>query len=295
MATVLGRRKQILFGYALVAPAFILMLLFFVYPFIQGLISSLQGGLGIRSEFIGIKNYLATLRDPRFWNSLKVSFIFTFLFILISGGAALMLAMLLVKKPKGYMLFLTVIFIPYISTPVIGALVWLNILGEPYGIINSVLTKLGASTVPFLKDPYLALLSLIFIQVWYTLGYNAILFMAGIQAIPISYFESAEIEGCNFFQRLFYILIPLIIPTIIFVLTVSTMYGFINSYVLAKLVTGGGPFEATNVMMAYIFELGFDRFKLGRANAATMITFLLFLGITFVQFNYQRKSFSGLH
>lgn len=251
--------------------------------------------MGFDGPFVGLKNYSSILRDPRFWNSFKVSLIFTTLFIVLSGGLGLIMAMLLLKRPRGYEAILAIAFIPYISTPVIGALVWTNMLAEPFGLINGVLGTMGLSTVPFLKNPVLALSSLILIQVWYTLGYNAILFLSGLQAIPISYFEAAEVEGCGFFQRMRYITLPLIIPTIVFVVTVSTMYGFINSYVLAKLITGGGPFEATNVMMAYIFELGFDRFRFGKANAATMLMFVMFLGVSFSQFNYQRRKFSGLH
>lgn len=287
--------QRLVFGYALVAPAFLLMLLFFVWPFIQGFLTSLRGGMGFDGPFVGLKNYSSILRDPRFWNSFKVSLIFTTLFIVLSGGLGLIMAMLLLKRPRGYEAILAIAFIPYISTPVIGALVWTNMLAEPFGLINGVLGTMGLSTVPFLKNPVLALSSLILIQVWYTLGYNAILFLSGLQAIPISYFEAAEVEGCGFFQRMRYITLPLIIPTIVFVVTVSTMYGFINSYVLAKLITGGGPFEATNVMMAYIFELGFDRFRFGKANAATMLMFVMFLGVSFSQFNYQRRKFSGLH
>ena len=289
------RMKRYVFGYLLILPAFILMVIFFVWPFIHGFLSSLYKGIGFKGEFAGFENYIKTFNDPRFWNSLKVSVIFTTLFIIISCGLAFILSLIFVKKPKGYIFFLTVAFIPYISTPVIGALVWLNILGEPFGIINVALSGLGFNPVPFLKNPGIALLSLVFIQVWYTLGYNTILFLAGLQAIPVSYFESAEIEGCSFFQRLIHIAFPLLIPTIVFVAIVSIMYGFINSYVLAKLVTGGGPFEATNVMMAYIFELGFDRFQLGRANAVTLIMFAVFFFIAFFQFNYQRKRFFGLH
>lgn len=286
--------NRLVFGYALLAPAVILMLVFFVWPFFQSLWTSLHGGMGIRGPFVGLANYRLTLTDPRFWNSMKVSVVFTILFIAISGGLGLILAMVLVARPAGYKFYLSVAFVPYISTPVIGALVWTNLLGEPFGFINVTLTALGWSTIPFLKSPRLALGSLVFIQVWYTVGYNALLFMAGLQAIPESYFESAQIEGCGFWRKLYHITLPLIIPTTVFVVTVSTMYGFINSFVLAKLTTGGGPFEATNVIMSYIFQLGFDSFRLGQANAVTLVSFVLFLSVAMIQFNFQRKRFGGL-
>ena len=286
---------RILFGYLLIAPAFLILVVFFVCPLIQGLLTSFLAGSGLSGEFVGLKNYIVTLKDPRFWNSLRVSVIFTVLFILLSAGSALLLATVLVKKPKGFMLYLSALFIPYISTPVIGALIWSNMLSDPFGIINGVLMRLGWATIPWLKTPILALFSLIIVQVWYTVGYNTLLFMAGLQAIPTMYFEAADLDGCNAWQKLWYLYIPLLIPTIVFVTTISTLYGFVNSYVLARMITGGGPMEATNVMMSYVFELAFDRFDLGRANAVTMIIFVLFVALSFVQVNFQRKKFSGLH
>lgn len=287
--------KRYAFGYLLISPAFLILLIFFVWPLFQGLLTSFRTGLGGQGEFVGLKNYLVTLTDPRFWNSLRVSLIFTVAIVFFSGFFGLFLALALIRKPPLYVFYISAFFVPYISTPVIGALIWSNILSDPYGILNVFLSKIGMATVPWLKQPVLALISIVSIQIWYTVGYNAVLFMAGLQAIPNSYFEAANLEGAHFFQRLRFIILPLLIPTIVFVTTISTLYGFINSYVLAKLITGGGPFEATNVMMSYIFEFAFDRFDLARANAVTMLTFVLFLGIAIVQFNYQKRKFVGLH
>lgn len=284
--------KRITFGYALVAPAFILMLLFFVWPFLSGILISFRSGLGV--EFVGFENYVRTLQDPRFWNSLKVSLIFTVAFILLSAGGGLIFAIAALNRKRGSQTYLAIAFIPYISTPVIGALIWLNFLGFPFGLINQFLLEVGLPRVAWLQVPSLALSAIIVIQVWYTLGYNAILYLAGLQSIPNSYYESAELEGCGFVRKLVHITLPLIIPTTVFVITISTMYGFINSFVLARLITGGGPFEATNVLMAYIIELGFDRMDLGRANAVTNIAFVGFLLVAYSQFSYQRRNFQGL-
>lgn len=284
--------KRITFGYALVAPAFILMLLFFVWPFLSGILISFRSGLGV--EFVGFENYVRTLQDPRFWNSLKVSLIFTVAFILLSAGGGLIFAIAALNRKRGSQTYLAIAFIPYISTPVIGALIWLNFLGFPFGLINQFLLEVGLRRVAWLQVPSLALSAIIVIQVWYTLGYNAILYLAGLQSIPNSYYESAELEGCGFVRKLVHITLPLIIPTTVFVITISTMYGFINSFVLARLITGGGPFEATNVLMAYIIELGFDRMDLGRANAVTNIAFVGFLLVAYSQFSYQRRNFQGL-
>ncbi len=287
--------RRIVFGYALLTPAFVLTSAFFAWPLLRGILASLYRGAGTQTEWVGLKNYWLTLTDARFWNSLRVSVVFTLLFILLSVGTALILATMLVKKPRGYVVYLSALFVPYISTPVIGALIWSNMLSAPFGMLNSLLTHIGYQAVPWLKTPMLALLSITLVQVWYTLGYNTILFMAGLQAIPVVYMEAAELDGCSFRQKLWHIYMPLLIPTIVFVLTVSILYGFINSYVLATMITGGGPMEATNVMMNYVFEIAFDRFELGRANAVTMLIFLLFVVLSVLQVNFQRKKFAGLH
>jgi multiple sugar transport system permease protein len=287
--------KRHAFGYILVAPALLFMLGFFVWPVVQGFITSLTSGFGYEGDFVGLRNYGKILTDPRFWNSFRVSVIFTVVFLVISGGIGLLIATFLVKKPALYQLYASAIYIPYISTPVIGALIWQNMLSDPYGLISMLLKAIGLPTVPWLKTPTMALTSLIFIQVWYTIGYNAILFFAGLQQIPKDYYEAAEIEGCGWIRQLYFITIPLIIPTITFVVTISTLYGFVNSYVLARLITFGGPFEATFVMMMYIFEYAFKRFDFGMANAATVITFIFLSGVAVAQFRFQRKRFVGLH
>jgi len=287
--------RRYVFGYAILLPAFLLTIAFFIMPLAQGFITSLRSGLGMEGALVGFHNYRDTLEDPRFWNSLRVSIIFTAVSLLLSGGIALTISIILVSKPPLYQFYLAAIFIPYISTPVIGAMVWQNLLNEPYGLIDVILIKLSLPTVPWLKTPTLALFSLIIVQTWFSIGYYCVLFLAGLQAIPESYFEEAELEGCNWIQKLIHITLPLIIPTIVFVSTMSILLGFVNSFVLAKLITRGGPFEATNVMLAYIFELAFDRFELAKANAVTILIFMLFVGITIAQLRFQKKRFIGLY
>lgn len=293
MATMRSElRGRLIFGYMLIAPAFILLLIFFVWPVILGIINSFYNKTG--TEFVGLSNYLIILKDPRFWNSMKVSVIFTFSITIFSGILGLFFALAIGSRPRFYKLYLAIAFIPFITSPVVTSLVWLNLLSHPYGLINDLLYRMGFSTIAWFKSPHLALISLILIQIWNTFGYNAVLFLAGLQAIPKSYYEASIIDGCGFLGRLRHITLPLLIPTTIFVMMVSMLYGFINSYVLSSLITDNGPFEATNVILSYIFEYAFDRFDLPRANAITMFVFILFFSVSYIQFKYQRKRFSGV-
>jgi ABC-type sugar transport system permease subunit len=201
----------------LVAPALLIMFSFFVWPVIQGFLTSLKSGFGFEGDYVGTENYRIILTDPRFWNSLRVSIIFTLVFLLISGGIGLIIATFLTHKPPLYQFYAAAIYIPYISTPVIGAIIWQNMLSEPFGLIDMMLTGIGLPAVPWTKTPTLSLLSLIFVQVWFTVGYNSILFMAGLQQIPKDYYEAAEMEGCGWVRQLIHVTLPLIIPTITFV------------------------------------------------------------------------------
>lgn len=285
------RMRRVAFGYALILPAFAVLVVFFAWPLLLAFVSSLQDRAG---EFVGVANYARVLQDSRFWNSVRVSVIFTVTITFASGILGLVFALAMLDRPPGYRFLLTVAFVPYISTSVISAMVWLSLVSDPYGLINSVFRGIGLSTIPFLKSPGLALTTLLMVQVWGTVGYNAILFMAGLQTIPKSLYEAARLEGCGYLARLTMITVPLIIPTIVFVVTVSMLYGFINSFILARLITNNGPFEATNVLLSYIFEYAFNRYDLNSANGVTLLSFLLFSGVALVQFRYQNQKYSGI-
>ena len=278
-------------------PAITLLVLFFINPVIMGFSSSLSSSAfkSDTKEFVGLDNYIVVMKDPRFWNSFFVSVNFTGSIALLSSALGLFFAIYLVKKPKYYLFCITVAFIPYITSPVIGSLVWRNMLGEPFGIVNAVLQSIGFNTFSFLKTKTMAMLTVIAIQVWYTFGFNAVLYMAGLQAIPTEYYEAAELEGCGFFGTLIHITLPLIIPTIVIAIIISVLYGFVNSYILTNLVTGGGPFEATYVLISYMFELAFDRYDLPKANAVTILIFILFCTMALLQLHFQKKRFAGLH
>ncbi|MCF7945054.1 MAG: sugar ABC transporter permease [Spirochaetia bacterium] len=286
--------KRYIFGYLCILPAFFFFMLFFLTPLFKGIVVSLKQYSSGELQFVGFANYIRVFTDPEFWNSLRVSIVFTVFFIIFSAGLGLLLGLYLVERRRFYLFIVAAFFVPYISTPVIGALVWKNILADPYGIFNTFIGLFGLEPISWFKNPRLAMASLIIIQVWYTMGYNAVLFLAGLQAIPKSYFEASDLEGSTFIQKMRFIILPLLIPTLVFVITISTLYGFVNSYVLAKLITNNGPFQATNVMMSYIFDLGFNRFDLPRANAVTMVVFVLFVFLAFIQFRYQNKHYHGL-
>jgi len=289
------RKKEWATAYLFLLPAIVILISFYVIPFIIGFVTSLYVGRGMGERFGWFHNYYWLVKDADFWNSLKVTLIFTGGFTVVSGTIGLGLA-LLINDPKLKFVnfFKAAIFVPYIIALVVIGLVWQYMLNDMFGVINYFLTSIGLKRVLWLKSPSLALLSLIIIQIWYTAGFNMVLFLSGLQALPKDYYDAARVDGAGGWHQLIYITVPLLVPTIIFVVLISILNGFINVFTLAKIVTQGGPINATNVLILYIYDLGFERLNLPLANALTYITFIILALFSFIQYKLQEKTIFGL-
>lgn len=295
-ATRVSHNMQlIIYGYVFVAPALLAMGIFIFFPFIVGLINSLYVGFGQNLTFVGLKNYFDILSSSRFWNALKVTLLFTMSYTAISGSLGFIAANWLSRKiVRLQSVFISGIFLPYIITPAIATLVWQYMYNRRFGILNYGLEFLGFQNVRWLTDPWLAMTSLIIVMVWFTVGYNMILFAAGIQAIPHDYYESAQLDGASNFQQMLHITLPLILPTVVFVLVISIMAGFVNSFVIAQILTDGGPFRSTEVLMLFIYKTAFEDFNIPKANALTLLMFALLFSVSYTLQRWQDKVYQGL-
>ncbi len=287
--------KKWVSAYLFLLPAIVILISFYIIPFIIGFMTSLYVGRGMGERFGWFHNYYWLVKDADFWNSLKVTLIFTGGFTVASGIIGLGLA-LLINEPKLKFVnfFKATIFVPYIIALVVIGLVWQYMLNDMFGVINYFLTSIGLKRILWLKSSSLALLSLIIIQIWYTAGFNMVLFLSGLQALPKDYYDAARVDGAGGWHQLIYITIPLLVPTIIFVVLISILNGFINVFTLAKIVTQGGPINATNVLILYIYDLGFERLNFPLANALTYITFIILALFSFIQYKLQEKTIFGL-
>jgi ABC-type sugar transport system permease subunit len=269
--------------------------IFVFFPFIVGLINSLYVGFGQNLTFVGLQNYLDILSSSRFWNALKVTLLFTITYTAISGSLGFIVANWLSRKIVCLQsVFISGIFLPYIITPAIATLVWQYMYNRRFGILNYGLEFLGFQKIRWLTDPWIAMISLIIVMVWFTVGYNMILFAAGIQAIPSDYYESAQLDGASNFQQMLYITLPLILPTAVFVLVISIMAGFVNSFVIAQILTDGGPFRSTEVLMLFIYKTAFEDFNIPKANALTLLMFALLFSVSYTLQRWQDKVYQGL-
>jgi len=288
-------KKEWVSAYLFLLPAIAILIIFYVIPLIIGFVTSLYVGRGMGERFGWFHNYHWLVKDADFWNSLKVTLIFTGGFTVVSGIIGLGLALLLNDpKLKFVNFFKAAIFVPYIIALVVIGLVWQYMFNDIFGVINYFFSSIGLKRLPWLKSPGLALLSLIIIQIWYTAGFNMVLFLSGLQALPKDYYDAAQVDGAGDWHQLIYITIPLLVPTIIFVVLISILNGFINVFTLAKIVTQGGPINATNVLILYIYDLGFERLNFPLANALTYITFIMLALFSFVQYKLQEKTIFGL-
>ena len=289
------RKQLIIYGYIFVAPALLAMGIFVFFPFIIGLINSLYTGFGRNVTFVGLQNYLDILSSSRFWNALKVTLLFTIIYTAMSGSLGFLAANWLARKMvRLQSVFISGIFLPYIITPAIATLVWQYMYNRRFGILNYGLKFFGLPEIKWLTDPWLAMTSLIIVMIWFTVGYNMILFAAGIQAIPHDYYESAQLDGASNFQQMIHITLPLILPTVVFVLVISIMAGFVNSFVIAQILTDGGPFRSTEVLMLFIYKTAFEDFNIPKANALTLLMFALLFSVSYTLQRWQDKVYQGL-
>lgn len=283
-------------GYIFVFPALLIMGLFVLAPFFVGLWQSLFTGFAQNLRYVGIQNYIEIFTSERFWNSIIVTIAFTILSSGFSGLLGFLAANWLVRRKVRFSrLFTSLIFLPYVVTPAIATLVWQYMFDRRFGVFNAALNGLGFDGIAWLGTPAMAFFSLIVVQIWFTVGYNMVIFSSGLQAIPVDYYESAAIDGASERQQTWRITLPLIVPTVVLVLVLSLLAGFVNSFVIAQILTNGGPFRATEVLMLLIYKTAFDGFDIPKANALTLIMFALLFSTSYYLQRWQDRVYHGLY
>jgi len=196
---------------------------------------------------------------------------------------SLFFASLLDKKIRGLRFFRAIYFAPVVTSMVAVSAIWLWFYDPQFGLFNYIFKQLGLSPLKWLYDPNWAMLSIIIMSVWKGLGYNIVIFLAGLQNIPESYYEAAEIDGASNWEKFKYITLPLLSPVTYFVILISIINSFKVFTQISVMTPRGGPLYSTGVMVFYIYQQAFEGYKIGRASAAAMILFLGVLAITFVQ------------
>ncbi|MCP1429073.1 multiple sugar transport system permease protein [Microbacterium foliorum] len=273
---------------AFLAPGMIGFVLFILTPlFGSAFISLFDWKLFDSPTFTGIDNYIKLFADPTFYTVLGNTLIFAIVYTALNLFVALTISLWLNTRMKAAGAWRVIFFLPVITPMVANALVWRLLLSQD-GLVNSMLATVGIDGPNWLSDSAWALPSVIAMSVWQSFGYNVIVLSAGLSAIPKELLEASRIDGTSAWQRLRYIILPLLSPSLFFCSTM-TMIGAFQVFVQPLFLTQGGPGESTNTFVLYLYRNGFVFDRLGYASALAWILFVVVMLITALQFVGQRK------
>ena len=273
-------------GWAFAGPALAVIALFFVIPVLAALALSLTDldiyALADRDNlrFVGLGNYAQLLADPLFWKALGNTFYFVLVGVPLSIAASLGAALLLQSRLARFKpVFRTAYFAPVVTTVVAVAVIWRYLFHTRYGLVNWGLASVGIEPVDWLGDPTWAMPTIILFAVWKNFGYNMIIFIAGLQAIPDDLYEAARIDGAGAWAQLRHVTLPLLGPVLLLV-GILTMAGYFQLFAEPYVMTQGGPLESTVSVLYLMYEQGFKWWNLGNASAVAFILFVLMASIT---------------
>ncbi|WP_240033941.1 carbohydrate ABC transporter permease [Planococcus salinus] len=276
--------------YAMISPAILVFCLFFIYPIGYMVYLSFHDWnfVSPTKEFIGTANFTYLLSNLEFREVIVNSFIYTFFTVFLTIGISLLLALWLNRGGAIYSFLQASIFSPHITSLVSVSMLWMWIMDADYGLLNWALNLIGIESIPWLTSPDYALTSLIMVAVWKGIGFNTLVFIAGLQSIPKDLYEAAELDHTPPWRRFLRITVPMLSPTLFFL----TIIGIINSFQVFEtinLMTEGGPINSTNTFVYYIYQYGFQFFKIGYASAAGVILLVILSVLTVIYFKVLSK------
>lgn len=287
------RKKESRAGYVLILPSFIGFCVFMVYPitysfFLSFMDWSFMQGLSA-SEFIGFENYIAAFSNEYFQIGLVNNLKLLFVAVPILLALALVLAYILNGKIFGRGAIRAAFFMPYVTTVTATAIVFSALFHEEMGPVNQILRAIGIENVPrWLSSITWALPTIGIFWIWRMLGYCIIIFLAGLQNISSELYEAADIDGTNAIQKFRYITFPLISPTTFFLAVTMGIFSF-SMLAEVKVMTGGGPGNATFTLVYHIYTEAFTKYDMGYASAVAILFFIIILIITLIQWIGQEK------
>ena len=253
------QKRRRMWGWVFVAPQFIGLLIFALIPLVMSFVISFHDWDGIADtmKFVGVKNYVHQVMDSDFQKALVNTVIYSIMYIPLNIVLALILA-LAVQKIKGKTLYRLFYFMPVVTGSVSVGVIWTWILNGDFGLLNSVLAVFGINGPKWLTDTHMVLLSIVIVSVWWNVGYNMVLLLAGLQNIPEVYYEAAEIDGANKWARFRNITIPMLSPTLFFVL-INTIISSFQVFDQAFVMTKGGPVKASYTLVYHIYQSAFGQ------------------------------------
>lgn len=285
------RKEDLFWGYLMIAPTFLGICLFAIWPIIQSFYLSFTtwGSFG-QYRWTGLDNYRRLASDVDMWLAIKNTFIFTVVSVPLSISIAIVIAVLLNQQVRGVGVYRLLFYLPVITMPAASAMIWKWLYNGDYGMINYVLSWFGFQGRYWLQDPDTAIHALIVVAVWGSLGMNMVILLSGLQGISSSYYEAASIDGAGVLSKFFRITLPLLTPTIFFLIIIS----IINKLQLFELIfmmigETGLAINQTQTVVFLFYQEGFINGDKGYAAAIILVLFLIIMLFTAVQFWLQKK------
>lgn len=281
------RHREWLAGYLFIAPDFLGLLVFVGLPMVLALVVGLYDVNGFGTfTFVGLGNYRRMMSDPLFWQSLRVTATYVVLLVPSLYAAGLGLALLVRTNNRFNAVMRSMFFAPQVVSLVVIAVVWQLMSADKIGIIARLFSAIGISGFSLLGNPSVALYAVIFITVWFLMGFYMLIFLGGLQDIPREYYEAARIDGASAIQSFWFITLPMLRPTSFFVLLVSLVAAVAGqqAFDLIYVMTKGGPANSTQVIIVYIYQQAFQYSSFGYAAAMASILVVILLALTGVLF-----------
>lgn len=287
-----GSLNEALWGWAMVAPTIIGLVVLNIIPIFQTLKMSFHksGDFGRNDIFVGFENYQRMLGDVQVWQATWNTFKYTLLVVPATVVLAILLAVLLNSKIKGKHLYRTIFFLPMVAAPAAVTMVWKWLYNTDFGLINFVLGKMGIGRINWIEDPKIAMYSIALIGIWSTVGYSMILILAGLQEIPKDYYEAARIDGASPAKQFFQITLPLVSPTLFFVVVTSVIQSMQVFDVIYMMEDIRSPAYDKTVSLVYLFyNNSFKYSDKGYGSTIVILLLAIILLITAVQMKAQKK------
>ncbi|WP_408609345.1 carbohydrate ABC transporter permease [Defluviitalea raffinosedens] len=275
-----------------ILPTVIGLIILNIIPIFRTLYQSFfkTGAFGKGNIFVGLENYRKMFNDEAVWQALINTFKYAIVEVPFSIAIALVLAVLLNREIKGRTIYRTIYFLPMVAAPAAIAMVWRWLYNSEFGLINHILNSLGLPSVNWISDPKIAYISIAIVGIWSVIGYNMILFLAGLQEIPTDYYEAAEIDGASAVKQFFSITIPLISPTMFFV-TVTRVIAALQVFDSIYMMIGiTNPALYKTQSLVYLFyKYSFVEYNRGYGSAIVMLLLAIIMIITAIQVICQKK------
>ncbi|MDD2218825.1 MAG: ABC transporter permease subunit [Desulfoplanes sp.] len=266
-------------------------LTFFYWPAFDGLINSMlvSDPFGNYSRFVWFKNFIALFTDFLYLKSIGITLMFSLATAITSMSLGLLIATLANRALKGKAIIRTMLIWPYAVAPAISGILWLFLLHPSYGVVALAIKKfLGVDWNPVLHGGD-AMVMVIMASAWKEISYNFVFFIAGMQAIPKSLIEAAAMDGASPFRRFWNITLPLLSPTLFFLMVMNIIYSFFETFGVIHTMTQGGPGGSTNILVYKVYQDGFIGLNLGSSSAQSVVLMSIIIVVTILQFKYVEK------